>query len=285
MNTKLENLLYRKEITFKLMGIWSKGIRMYSEYIDECKKAIEKNTLSVPCDKLLPLSMEKSIHEATIPLRHYITSFKEAKNEYENYIIPEIGKIASKKEQALIEFKDAQKVADELTDIELYGSHSKQPDNVELIGVSKDIEQHISLLRSLIEETSAKLSSTEDSYLFAKLNLDLFQHNLKLITNIKRLEERQDYYHNQFKPAYDKDMEEADKYLEITLERAREIIRLGVDVKLGFLLQEYEKNKGDKEKIWLFYTALKSRLNKIFKEMRRNKGKFKGKMHLAKDII
>ena len=80
-------------------------------------------------------------------------------------------------------------------------------------------------------------------------------------------------------------MEEADKNLELMLERAREIVKLNIDIKLNFLLVEYEKNKGDREKVWLFYTALKARLNRVAKEMRRNKGQFKGKMHLAKEII
>ena len=285
MDNKLNNLLYRKSMTYKLMGIWSKGIKMYSEYVDECKKVIEKDVLNDESQKYLALTLKKSIHEAEIPMKHYITSFKQAKTEYENYIIPEIEKLVTDEEKETIEFKDAEKLADELSNIEIYGSHSKQPDNVELIQVNEDIKQHIELLKNLIESTSAQIGKTKDSYLKSKLNLDLFQLNLKLITNIKRLKEREDYYYNSFKPVYDKDMKEADKYLELMLERARDIIKLGVDIKLGFLLQEYEKNKHDKEKVWLFYTALKSRLKKIGKEMRKNKGQFKGKMHLAKDII
>jgi hypothetical protein len=285
MDNKLKNLLYRKSMTFKLMGIWSKGIKMYSDYVEECKKVIDKDVLNDESQKYLALTLEKSIHEAEIPMKHYITSFKQAKTEYENYIIPEIEKLVSEEEKETIEFKDAEKLADELSNIEIYGSHSKQPDNVELIQVNEDIKEHISLLKNLIETTNQQITKTKDSYLIAKLNLDLFQFNLKLITNQKRLKEREDYYYNSFKPVYDKDMKEADKYLELMLERAKDIIKLGIDIKLGFLLQEYEKNKDDKEKVWLFYTALKSRLKKIGKEMRKNKGQFKGKMHLAKDII
>ena len=285
MDTKLQSLLYRKSMTFKLMGIWSKGIKMYSQYVDECKKVIDKDVLNDESQKFLALTLEKSIHEAEMPMKHYITSFKQAKTEYENYIIPEIEKLVSEEEKKSIEFEDAEKLADELSNIEIYGSHSKQPDNVELIQVNEDIKHHIKLLKKLIEETNEQIKATNDSYLLSKLNLDLFQHNMHLITNIKRLKEREDYYYNSFKPVYDKDMKEADKYLELMLDRARDIIKLGVDIKLGFLLQEYEKNKHDKEKVWLFYTALKSRLKKIAKEMRKNKGQFKGKMHLAKDII
>ncbi len=86
---KLEKLLYRKESTIRLMNIWSKGIKMYSEYIKECN-IILKNKKS---SKLQKIQSEKDIHEAEIPLKHYITSFKQAKMEYENYIIPEIEKL------------------------------------------------------------------------------------------------------------------------------------------------------------------------------------------------
>ena len=285
MDSKLTNLLYRKSMTYKLMGIWSKGIKMYSDYVNECKKVIDKDVLNNDSEKFLELTLEKSIHEAEIPMRHYITSFKLAKTEYENYIIPEIEKLVTEEEKKSIEFEDAETLAETLADIEIYGSHSKQPDNVELIQVNEDLKEHIALLKNLIEQTFNQIKNTNDSYLLSKLNLDLFHFNLKLITNTKRLKEREDYYYNSFKPVYDKDMVEADKYLEPMLDRARDIIKLGIDIKLGFLLQEYEKNKADKEKVWLFYTALKSRLKKIGKEMRKNKGQFKGKMHLARDIV
>lgn len=278
---KLEKLLYRKESTIRLMNIWSKGIKMYSEYIKECN-VILKNKKS---SKLQKIQCEKDIHESEIPLKHYITSFKQAKMEYENYIIPEIEKLVSEDEKDKIEFKDAEKIAKELAHIEIFGSHSKQPDNVELIKVNQDIEKHINLLENLLHSLQEKINSAESDYEKAKLNLEMFQTNLKIVTNQKRLQERLDYYNNNFKPVYDADMKEAEKYLELYLERARDIIKLGVDIKLGFLLQEYEKNKEDQEKVWLFYTALKSRIKKISKEMRRNKSQFKGKMHLAKDII
>ena len=53
MDTKLQSLLYRKSMTFKLMGIWSKGIKMYSQYVDECKKVIDKDVLNDESQKFL----------------------------------------------------------------------------------------------------------------------------------------------------------------------------------------------------------------------------------------
>jgi len=279
--TKLEKLLYRKESTTRLMGIWSKGMEMYSKYIDACKEVVDDPKRSV----LEIAEAKMNIHEAEIPYKHYITSYKLAEREYNHHILPEIEKVASKEEQKGIEFADTEKLAKELAHVELYGSHSKRPDNVELIEVNKDIEVHIDLLRELIESSSEIAAKTTDKYLIAKINLDIFKWNLQLLTNKKRLDERNDYYYNFFKPKFDKEMIEADTYLPLLLDRAKELVKLNVDIKLNFLLDEYEKNKSDREKVWLFYTALKSRLKRIAKEMRKNKGQFKGKMHLATEII
>jgi hypothetical protein len=278
---KLEKLLYRKESTIKLMGIWSKGIEIYAAYIAACKVLSEDKSKT----ELERAEAMKDIHEAEVPYKHYITSWKLAEREHDHHILPEIEKIATKEEQMGIEFDDTKKLAAELAHIEIFGTHSKKPDNVELIEVNQDLEVHIKLLKKLIEESHALSCSTKDSFLAAKMNLQVFKLNLQLISNSKRLSERKHYYNNTFKPRFDKEMEEADKNLELMLERAREIVKLNIDIKLNFLLVEYEKNKGDREKVWLFYTALKARLNRVAKEMRRNKGQFKGKMHLAKEII
>jgi len=278
---KLEKLLYRKSSIEKLMSIWSMGIKMYSEYIDACKAVTKDETRSV----LERAEAYKNIHEADIPLKHYITSYKLSQREYENHIVPEIEKTVTAEEKESIEFQDLTKKTEELADIEIFAEHGKRPENVELIDVLNDIRKHSDLLRTLIDSAHKKASETKDPYELAKLNLDVFKYNLHLMSNIKRIAERENYYNNQFKPKYDKDMQEADLFLEKLLERAREIVRLSIDIKLSFLLEEYEKNKHDREKVWLFYTALKSRLKRIGKEMRRNKGQFKGNMHLAEDIV
>jgi len=276
---KLEKLLYRKSATEKLLNIWSKGIKIYTEFIDTCEATLKDESRT----DLTEIRMK--IHEARIPLNHYITSFKLARREYDNHIIPEIEKETTEEDRNGIEFKDLEAEANKLAQNEIFAKHEKQPDNVELIAVNDSLEKHIQLLENLVLNASAKVLNTDDTYEKAKLNLDIFKWQLNLITNKKRLEERLNYYTNQFKPVYDREMAEADIYLEALIERAHDLINLGVDIKLSFLLQEYEKNKGDKEKVWLFYTTLKSRLKKIGKEMRKNKGQFKGKMHLAKTIV
>ncbi len=93
--TKLEKLLYRKASTEKLMGIWNKGIKIYSDYIFELKALANDKSKT----KLERAEAKKNIHESEIPLKHYITSWKLAEREYFNHIIPEIEKTATEEEQ------------------------------------------------------------------------------------------------------------------------------------------------------------------------------------------
>lgn len=279
--TKLEKLLYRKESCVNLMNIWSKGIETYAKYIKACRDVVKSEDSS----ELDKIEAEKNIHEAEIPYKHYITSFKLAHREHDYYILPEIEKCTTEEERKGIEFEDTSKMAKELAYIEFFGEYSKQPENVELIGVSKDIQENIELIEKSTSIYSDVAKKSDSEYLKAKLELEVFKMNLQLITLKKRLAERNDYYYNVFKPKYDAEMVEAEEYLPKMLKRAVEIVKLGIDPKLSFMLAEYEKNKEDKEKVWLFYTALKSRLKKIGKEMRKNSNKFKGKMHLAQDIV
>ena len=69
---KLKKLLYRKESTEKLMSIWNTGIKMYSQYIEACK-VVSKDESKTDIEKA---SAMMNIHEAEIPLKHYITSWK-----------------------------------------------------------------------------------------------------------------------------------------------------------------------------------------------------------------
>lgn len=280
-NSKLKKALYRKASAEKGMAVWSKGIKIYSDFIDTCKDV----TRDLSIDEATRNEARVKMHEAQVPLNHYITSFKLAQREIEHYILPEIENLTTEEEREGLAFKDLQKEYEDISNNEYFTKLEKQPDNVELEGVNKSLNEHIELLETMIEGCKERADKSKDTYEKAKINLDMFKYTLQLQTNKKRLKERLDYYNNQFKPRYEAEMKEAEQYLDLLIERANELVRLQVDIKLPFLLQEYEKNKEDEEKKWLFYTALKSRINNISKEMRKNKHLFKGKMHLAKPIV
>jgi len=276
--TELEKLLYRKNSAENLLTIWEKGIQMYSNFINECDKVISNKKRYSKMERALA---EKEKHEAEIPLRHYSASWKLTKREVKHHIIPSIEKIATDEEKKNIQFDDLEAKMKELSENSFFASTEKKPDNVELIEVNKLTNEYLKNLKELSKSLQDKIKEENDPYTDAKLKKELFDTNLHIVTLEKRLEERLDYYNNQFLPKYEKDMKDAERRLPEMLDRAKEIIDLGVDPKMMFLIGEYEKNKHDKEKTWMFYTALDKRLNNISKEVMRNQDKFKDNLHLA----
>ena len=138
------------------------------------------------------------------------------------------------------------------------------------------------MIDKLIMAIEKKLKSKLSLYEKAKLEKELYDNQVHIITLTKRLTQREKYYYKDFKPRFDKELKEAKLNLESMLNLANQMVDLKIDPKLIFLLDEYENHKNDDEKLWLFYTALKARLKRITKYMRKNKSLFKGNMSLAK---
>lgn len=281
---KLEKLLYRKQSLEFSIAKFEKGARIYDQYCQYLTSQIKL----LPDGSLDKLKYEKELIENELQGRNYITGFREMRREYKDYIIPEFIRIKdeySKSETEKVQFEDMNKKIDELIKYSVYGKASKEPANIEHHKIIKDFQKRIDIVRAFINAAQNKVASEEMSeYERFKLEKEIFDSHLELQNLEKRLNDREDYYNNQFLPTYKKDMQDCDKYLSAYLDRAKEIIRLGVDPKLDALLHQYKENEKDKEKTWLFYIAIRERVNKIMKDMRRNKHLYNGKMHLSKKI-
>lgn len=270
---KLEKLLHRKAFIETQQPILQKAITIYSNYWTATKDQIIKET-----DSFKKIKLEKELFEAEIVLKNNISLFKEVHREYQDYILPTISQLEPEYKGEAFKFKEQ---AEEYAEIEVYGEVDKAPDNVEHIEMIDSFKKQENLLENLIQSITEKIKNAE-GYEKALLEKQLFDYNLNLINICKRRKDREEYYYNVFFPRYQKDMEGIDEKLPKLLEQADEIVKMGIDFKLNFMIQEWEKHKHDKEKVWLFYTALEARLKSIKKEMRRNKGSFKGKMKVAK---
>lgn len=270
---KLEKLLHRKSFIETQQPILQKAITVYSNFWSETKSQIAKTENNFEKFKL-----EKELFEAEITLKNNIALFKEVQREYVDYILPTISQIEPEYKEKAYDFKEKAK---EYAEIEIYGKVDKEPDNVEHIEMIDSFKSQEKLLENLINEITEKLN-TASGYDKAILEKQLFDYNLNLINVCKRRKDREEYYYQVFYPQYQKDMEGIEVKLPKLLEQAEEIVKMGIDFKLNFMIQEWEKHKHDKEKVWLFYTALEARLKSIKKEMRRNKSDFKGKMKVAR---
>ncbi len=268
---ELTKLLYRKNMAEDSMNKTLKGGDVFANYVNAIKKKIK----TLPKKDFERLKLEADLIDAEFQTSVFFSGFRETKREYENHILPSIEKIVSKypKKKKGIEFIDAGKLADKLTKHELYGKTSKRPENVEHIEIIQDYKKRIELTKNLIETTHDVLIKEGDPYLICKYSLELLNLNLALPNLRKRLNQRTEYYETQFLPQYEKDMAECKIELPRLLENARAIVASGIDIKMKYVLEQYENHKKDKEKLWLFYTALKSRAEKVMKEIRKGKHK------------
>lgn len=85
-------------------------------------------------------------------------------------------------------------------------------------------------------------------------------------------------------PIYTVELAEAKEKLEAYYERGCKIAEKQIDPQLPFILQRYEDHRYEDEKIWLYFGALKSRVNSIIEEINSDKTRYKDLIHLTKPI-
>jgi hypothetical protein len=279
-NKELINLLYRKEILENTIEKTSKAIVLHNDLIKAIELKLKDKSLE-PLDKCrLSVELDKEKWE----IRTFVTTLKSNTREYEHYIkkrLEEIGKEELTKDD--VKFIDLEKTAKEMAKIELYGSTAQLPDNIEFAEIIKSEQKYIKTLEKLLKENK-KQSKTAKGYELAKLEVERLDTEIHIQTLTKRLNSRIEYYTEQFLPTYTKELAEAKEKIEVYYKRGQEIAKLGMDVQISFLLQKYEEHKADDEKLWLYYTALRNRVNAIIKEIKTNHKNDKKLMVLTRPI-
>ena len=85
-------------------------------------------------------------------------------------------------------------------------------------------------------------------------------------------------------PIYVVELAEAKEKLESYYERGCKIAEKQIDPQLPFILQRYEDHRYEDEKIWLYFGALKSRVNGIIDEINGDKTRYKDLIYLTEPI-
>lgn len=280
---QLRGLMYRKEMLEHELNVLHEGATVYVDYCEMTKKDLKDNFH----DQEIARVMKMNLHEKEWIARTFVQSYKEAKRQYEHHVIPTIEEICNKigMDKNDIKFIDLSSHAKELASSEIYGKVTPMPENVEHLAILKDYEEYIALLKADLEMTNktiAKLKSQDNASV--TFNILAFETKRKIMNLEKRYNKRKEYYYEHFLPRYNAEMAECKKLLPKYLARAKELSKLGVDPKLHFLLEEYNAHKNDQEKLWLFYTALKIRVEQIMQFIEDNPDLHEGKMHLAEKI-
>jgi hypothetical protein len=280
-NKELVGLLYKKQVSESSMEKYAKGFTIYSNLCEAIKTTLKDKKLSKLEKGRLQTELDKAEWEARI----FGTNYKSTQREYQHNLMPSIEKIATEEDKKSIKFIAYKEEADKLAKNEIFGKCVKYPANIEHPQIIDSIKFLIENLQSTNIEIHRKLVNDKLSELeFCKLKKEIFDNDIHIQTLKKRLANREEYYYNQFMPVYIVELAEAKEKLEAYYERGCRIAEKQIDPQLPFILQRYEDHRYEDEKIWLYFGALKSRVNGIIEEIKSDKTKYKDLIYLTDPI-
>ena len=280
-NKELVGLLYKKQVSESSMEKYAKGFTIYSNLCEAIKVELKNKKLSKLEKGRLQTELDKAEWEARI----FGTNYKSTQREYQHNLMPSIEKIASDEDKKSIKFIAYKEEADKLAKNEIFGKCVKYPANIEHPQIIDSIKFLIENLESTNIEIHRKLVNDNLSELeICKLQKEIFDNDIHIQTLKKRLANREDYYYNQFMPIYTVELAEAKEKLEAYYERGCKLAEKQVDPQLPFILQRYEDHRYEDEKIWLYFGALKSRVNGIIDEIKSDTTKYKDLIHLTEPV-
>jgi hypothetical protein len=280
-NKELVGLLYKKQVSESSMEKYAKGFTIYSNLCEAIKTTLKDKKLSKLEKGRLQTELDKAEWEARI----FGTNYKSTQREYQHNLMPSIEKIATEEDKKSIKFIAYKEEADKLAKNEIFGKCVKYPANIEHPQIIDSIKFLIENLESTNIEIHRNLVNDNLSELeICKLQKEIFDNDIHIQTLKKRLANREDYYYNQFMPIYTVELAEAKEKLEAYYERGCKIAEKQIDVQLPFILQRYEDHRYEDEKIWLYFGALKNRVNGIIDEIKSDTTKYKDLIYLTEPI-
>jgi len=269
MKDELIKSLYRKEIVENTLEKLSRGFELHNDLCVAIKKELERKDLTEIERSKLAVDLDKVEWEGRV----FATNYKSTQREYQLILKPRIIKLVvelkATKEYKDIQFVESDKKAKELAEIELFGKATVLPDNIELTSIIKSTKDYLKNLEKLINEQKKEVKSI-NGYQKAKLQKEIYENEIHAQTLTKRLRNREDYYINQFLPQYTIELAEAKEKCEDYFDRANEMMKENVDIQLQFIVKEYHNHKDDDDKLWLYYIALRNRVNSIIEDIKKN---------------
>jgi hypothetical protein len=282
MTEKLTKLLYRKAVLENNLEKFAQGLAVNSNLCDEIKKSLENDNLSNLDRARLEVEYDKVMWEARI----FATNYKATQRDYQHNVLPIIDMETTEEEKKSIEFKDLTQEAKELAENEIFGKAVKEPANIEHVEMIKSIEKYLAILKNTSKELTKKLESNKklSKLDICKLQKELYDTDVHIKCLEKRLNNRTDYYVNQFLPVYTIELAEAKEKLDAYYKRGLKLAEAGIDIQLQFVLEKYEEHKNSEERIWLYYTALKARVDSLIEEILSDKVKYKDLQNLTSPV-
>jgi hypothetical protein len=282
MTEKLTKLLYRKAVLENNLEKFAQGLAVNSNFCDEIKKSLENDNLS----NLDRARLEAKYDEVMWEARIFATNYKATQRDYQHNVLPIIDMETTEEEKKSIEFKDLTQEAKELAENEIFGKAVKEPANIEHVEMIESIKKYLLILKNKSFEINSILEKPKGLKMLEVFNLrkELYDTDVHIKCLEKRLSNRIDYYVNQFLPVYTIELAEAKEKLDAYYQRGLKLSEAGIDIQLQFVLEKYEEHKNSEERIWLYYTALKARVDSLIEEILSDKVKYKDLQNLTSPI-
>lgn len=282
MTEKLTKLLYRKAVLENNLEKFAQGLAVNSNLCDEIKKSLENDKLS----NLDRARLEAEYDEVMWEARIFATNYKATQRDYQHNVLPIIDMETTEQEKKTIEFKDLTQQAKELAENEIFGKAVKEPANIEHVEMIESIKKYLLILKNKSFEINSTLEKPKGLKMLEVFNLrkELYDTDVHIKCLEKRLNNRIDYYENQFLPVYKVELAEAKEKIDSYYQRGMKIAEAGIDIQLQFVLEKYEEHKNSEERIWLYYIALKTRVDSLIEEIQGDKVKYKDLQHLTSPL-
>lgn len=282
MTEKLTKLLYRKAVLENNLEKFAQGLAVNSNFCDEIKKSLENDNLS----NLDRARLEAKYDEVMWEARIFATNYKATQRDYQHNVLPIIDMETTEEEKQSIEFKDLTQEAKELAENEIFGKAVKEPANIEHVEMIESIKKYLLILKNKFFEINSILEKPKELKMLEVFNLrkELYDTDVHIKCLEKRLSNRIDYYENQFLPVYTIELAEAKEKLDAYYQRGVKLSEAGIDIQLQFVLEKYEEHKNSEERIWLYYTALKARVDSLIEEILSDKVKYKDLQNLTSPV-
>lgn len=282
LERQLEAKLARKEVIETQLTDVMSGGGAYMALVE----ALKQNLKTMGAKTLLYTQRVVELRETEFKAEEFVNQYRNLRREYEYFLLPEVKEICTALDIKPdgIEFQDYEKLGKEFMQKRIYRETTTLPSNVEHTKMLNFYKRHIQLRKNLIIMMKKKIEDGCEGLEQAELRVGIFNEERHLETLERRYQKRLDYHNNTFLPIYNADMEECSIYLDKYLQRAKELANIDPTYRLKFLLQEHEANKTNDENLWLFYTALRSRIDEMISTFSETPEQFKDKLHLIQPI-
>jgi hypothetical protein len=247
---EIKNLLFQKEFLEYKIPELIEGINAYDEAIKFYNDLKGDNE---PFYKVNSYELKSKAQNLAVQLRYYYQNHKTVVDNLKGSGI-DIDEI--KEEQFYKNVLD-------IFETEIYGSATFLTSEKELPKVIGELENYVELLKN-------KLSHLE-SFKTPLTEVDIYNTKRHILCLQKRILERKKYYTEQFLPIYESDMKQCRKLFDKYMKRGKVFADANLDPTLGFIIKNHENNKANEKDLWVFWKALKSRVDSIIEQLEKQR--------------